>query len=144
MWYNKGVLKGARNQLPKTATIITAAMPLLNERKYTAMTMRTFYENVANGLVNDEMKLMAAKLAADPKVIEAAEKTAQDEELMGKIREILSDGITRPAVKLAEALNVTTAKVSALARKMADLKVTRGIATGESGREGVVNFYGIE
>lgn len=96
-----------------------------------AMTLREFYEAIiAKGEITDEMVAIAARrielldkkneYARNHKKSGNSKKAKENAEVKAKIAELMADGQQRKAKEIAEALNLTQQKVSALARQMVE------------------------
>lgn len=96
-----------------------------------AMTLREFYEAIiAKGEITDEMVAIAARrielldkkneYARNHKKSGNSKKAKENAEVKAKIAELMADGQQRKAKEIAEALDLTQQKVSALARQMVE------------------------
>ena len=96
-----------------------------------AMTLREFYEAIiAKGEITDEMVAIAARrielldkkneYARNHKKSGNSKKAKENAEVKAKIAELMADGKQRKAKEIAEALDLTQQKVSALARQMVE------------------------
>lgn len=95
------------------------------------MTLREFYEAiVAKEEITEEMVAIAAKkieqldkkneYARNHKKSGNSKKAKENAEVKAKIAELMADGAARKAKEIAEALDLTQQKVSALARQMVE------------------------
>ena len=95
------------------------------------MTLREFYEAiVAREEITEEMVAIAAKkieqldkkneYARNHKKSSNSKKAKENAEVKAKIAELMADGAARKAKEIAEALDLTQQKVSALARQMVE------------------------
>lgn len=95
------------------------------------MTLREFYEAIAaQEVITDEMVAIALKkleqldkkneYARNHKKSGNSKKAKENAEVKAKIAELMSDGAARKAKEIAEALDLTQQKVSALARQMVE------------------------
>lgn len=95
------------------------------------MTLREFYEAIAaQETITDEMVAIALKkleqldkkneYARNHKKSGNSKKAKENAEVKVKIAELMSDGAARKAKEIAEALDLTQQKVSALARQMVE------------------------
>lgn len=95
------------------------------------MTLREFYEAiVAREEITEEMVAIAAKkieqldkkneYARNHKKSGNSKKAKENAEVKAKIAELMADGTARKAKEIAEALDLTQQKVSALARQMVE------------------------
>lgn len=95
------------------------------------MTLREFYEAIiAKEEITDEMVAIAAKkieqmdrkneYARNHKKSGNSKKAKENAEVKAKIEELMADGQERKAKEIAEALDLTQQKVSALARQMVE------------------------
>lgn len=93
------------------------------------MTKREILETITNGEVNEEIMAWAAEeiVKLDERNAKSRERAAlkakENEPLFAQIREMLTDE-PQPASAFAEAMGVSTAKVSALFRKMDETEIT--------------------
>ena len=96
-----------------------------------AMTLREFYEAIiAKEEITDEMVAIAARrielldkkneYARNHKKSGNSKKAKENAEVKAKIAELMADGQQRKAKEIAEALDLTQQKVSALARQMVE------------------------
>lgn len=96
-----------------------------------AMTLREFYEAIiAKGEITDEMVAIAVRrielldkkneYARNHKKSGNSKKAKENAEVKAKIAELMADGQQRKAKEIAEALDLTQQKVSALARQMVE------------------------
>lgn len=95
------------------------------------MTLREFYEAIAaQEVVTDEMVAIALKkleqldkkneYARNHKKSGNSKKAKENAEVKARIAELMADGTARKAKEIAEALDLTQQKVSALARQMVE------------------------
>lgn len=95
------------------------------------MTLREFYEAIiAKEEITDEMVAIAIKkleqmdrkneYARNHKKSGNSKKAKENAEVKAKIEELMADGQERKAKEIAEALDLTQQKVSALARQMVE------------------------
>ena len=95
------------------------------------MTLREFYEAIiAKEEITDEMVAIAVKkleqmdrkneYARNHKKSGNSKKAKENAEVKAKIEELMADGQERKAKEIAEALDLTQQKVSALARQMVE------------------------
>lgn len=96
-----------------------------------AMTLRAFYEAIADKEeITDEMVEIALRkieqmdkkneYARNHKRSGDSKKAKENAEVKAKIAELMADGAARKAKEIAEALDLTQQKVSALARQMVE------------------------
>lgn len=96
-----------------------------------AMTLREFYEAIiAKEEITDEMVAIASRrielldkkneYARNHKKSGNSKKAKENAEVKAKIAELMADGQQRKAKEIAEALDLTQQKVSALARQMVE------------------------
>ena len=95
------------------------------------MTLREFYEAIAaQEQITDEMVAIALKkleqldkkneYARNHKKSGNSKKAKENAEVKARIAELMADGTARKAKEIAEALDLTQQKVSALARQMVE------------------------
>ena len=95
------------------------------------MTLREFYEAIAaQEVITDEMVAIALKkleqldkkneYARNHKKSGNSKKAKENAEVKARIAELMADGTARKAKEIAEALDLTQQKVSALARQMVE------------------------
>ena len=95
------------------------------------MTLREFYEAIAaQESITDEMVAIALKkleqldkkneYARNHKKSGNSKKAKENAEVKARIAELMADGTARKAKEIAEALDLTQQKVSALARQMVE------------------------
>lgn len=107
------------------------AVEVKEEAKKEKMTLREFYEAIiAKEEITDEMVAIAIKkleqmdrkneYARNHKKSGNSKKAKENAEVKAKIKELMADGQERKAKDIAEALDLTQQKVSALARQMVE------------------------
>ena len=113
------------------AVMETATVEVAEDKEAKPMTLREFYEAVAaREEITDEMVAIAAKkieqldkkneYARNHKKSGNSKKAKENAEVKAKIAELMADGTARKAKEIAEALDLTQQKVSALARQMVE------------------------
>ena len=105
------------------------------------MTNKDFFSAVATGTMNDEIKAFAQKYLDDAAAKTSADKARRDAEnapLIENIKNILADGEVKTAGALAEMMNLSTSKITALVKKIDGIKVSQVVVNKR-----IVNGYSL-
>lgn len=105
------------------------------------MTNKDFFSAVALGTMNDEIKAFAKAYIEKSEAKNSANKARKDFEdapLIANIKNILADGEVKTAGALAEMMNLSTSKITALVKKIDGIKVSQVIVNKR-----IVNGYSL-